>query len=246
MSPPRILLIEDEAAIADTLLYALAREGMQVQWCRLARDGEALLAQEPVDLLILDVGLPDASGMEVLRRLRQPTHGLHALPVMLLTARSDEIDRVIGLELGADDYVVKPFSPREVAARIKTILRRVGARSAGTTHSVQMPAANNGEASPAPVFQHDLAGLRIRYHGSLLALTPSEYRLLVTLLDKPGRVFSRAQLLDALGDAKEDNSERTVDSHVRSLRAKLRAVSSADDPVQTHRGFGYCLNLPGS
>jgi two-component system catabolic regulation response regulator CreB len=239
MSTPRILLIEDEAAIADTLLFALNREGMQVQWCRLAQEGEAALAREPADLVILDVGLPDASGMDVLRRLRQPGQPLHALPVMLLTARGDEIDRILGLELGADDYVVKPFSPREVAARIKTILRR----AAIAPIPPAAPAASNGLAVPAtPAFQHDLAGLRIRFHGQQLALTPSEYRLLATLLDKPGRVFSRAQLLDALSDSAEDNSERTVDSHIRSLRAKLRAVSSTDDPVQTHRGFGYSLN----
>ena len=238
MNPPRILLVEDETAIAETLQFALTRDGMRVQHCRLAQEALALLAREPVDLLVLDVGLPDANGLDLLRQLRQAGPPGNLLPVMLLTARGDEIDRVTGLELGADDYVVKPFSPREVAARIKTILRRA------QPPSVASAATAAKEEAPANPFLHDLAGLRIRFHGTWLGLTPSEYRLLSTLLSRPGRVFSRAQLLDALGDAKEDNSERTVDSHIRSLRAKLRSVSETQDPVQTHRGFGYCLNLP--
>ncbi len=242
MTPPRILLVEDETAIAETLQFALTREGMRVQHCGLAREAQALLAREAVDLVVLDVGLPDGNGMDLLRQLRQGPAPANALPVMLLTARGDEIDRVTGLELGADDYVVKPFSPREVAARIKTILRRAQTpATAGPTATRPPDAAPTAPANP---FQHDLAGLRIRFHGSWLGLTPSEYRLLSTLLSRPGRVFSRAQLLDALGDAKEDNSERTVDSHIRSLRAKLRAVNAQDDPVQTHRGFGYRMNLP--
>lgn len=242
MTPPRILLVEDETAIAETLQFALTREGMQVRHCRLAQEAQALLARETVDLLVLDVGLPDANGLDVLRQLRQAAGPTSTLPVMLLTARGEEIDRVTGLELGADDYVVKPFSPREVAARIKTILRR--AQPPAVSNGTPAPARDDAATAPANPFVHDLAGLRIRFHGSWLALTPSEYRLLSTLLSRPGRVFSRAQLLDALGDAKEDNSERTVDSHIRSLRAKLRAVSAEDDPVQTHRGFGYRLNLP--
>ncbi|MBE9608370.1 two-component system response regulator CreB [Chitinilyticum piscinae] len=228
--PARILLIEDEPAIADTLQFALQRDGHAVQWAALARDGEATLAAGGIDLLILDVGLPDDSGFEVLKRLRRHNE---TLPVLLLTARAEEFDRILGLELGADDYVVKPFSPREVAARVKAILKRSAANPA--THS----AVDNIQQG----FQHDTQGLRILYRGQPLALTPSEYRLLSTLLAHPGRVYSRAQLLDALGEAAEDSFERTIDSHIKSLRAKLRAITPDADPIATHRGFGYALEL---
>ncbi|WP_035054586.1 two-component system response regulator CreB [Andreprevotia chitinilytica] len=222
---PRILLLEDEAAIADTLIFALSREGFTVHWHSLASEAEVALAAGGVDLLILDVGLPDANGLDVLKRLRRTSE----LPVLMLTARADEVDRIVGLELGADDYVVKPFSPREVAARVKTILKRV--KPAATT-------------APAPTnhFEHDAAGRRVRYHGAWLVLTPSEYRVLILLLAQPGRIFSRAQLLDALGEAAEDSFERTIDSHIKSLRAKLREITPAQDPIETHRGFGYALS----
>ncbi len=219
-----ILLIEDEPAIADTLLFALQREGYAVDWQRLARDGEAVLAD--AQLVILDVGLPDDSGFEVLKRLRRHSE----VPVLMLTARADEIDRIVGLELGADDYVVKPFSPREVVARVRAILKRLQPRVADTA---------------TPGFEHDAAGRRIRYRGQWLVLTPSEYRLLALLLSAPGRVFSRAQLLDALGEAAEDSFERTIDSHVKSVRAKLRDIAAEADPIETHRGFGYALKGAG-
>ncbi|XZG69163.1 two-component system response regulator CreB [Chitinibacteraceae bacterium HSL-7] len=224
----RILLIEDEPAIADTLRFALERDGYHVDWAALARDGEQRLAAGGVDLLILDVGLPDDSGFDVLKRLRRHNE---ALPVLLLTARAEEFDRILGLELGADDYVVKPFSPREVAARVKALLKRSAA-----------PAVQLSEQG-ASGFQHDAGGLRIRYCGQPLLLTPSEYRVLATLLAQPGRVYSRAQLLDALGEAAEDSFERTIDSHIKALRAKLRVIRPDADPIATHRGFGYALEL---
>lgn len=224
MSAYRILLAEDEPAIADTLLYALQREGWQVRHCTLARDAEAALAAEPPQLLILDIGLPDDSGLALLGRLRRHSE----LPVMLLTARADEVDRVLGLELGADDYVVKPFSPREVVARVRAILKR------------SQPAVA-AAANPGSLFCHEAAARRIRFAGQALALTPSEYRLLATLLARPGQVFSRSQLLDALGEAAEDSFERTIDSHIKTLRAKLRQVRADLDPIVTHRGFGYAL-----
>ncbi|TJZ77658.1 two-component system response regulator CreB [Chitiniphilus eburneus] len=219
----RILLIEDETAIADTLSFALRRDGFDVAWHRLARDGEAALLAG-ADLVILDVGLPDDSGFEVLKRIRRAGD----LPVLMLTARADEVDRIVGLELGADDYVVKPFSPREVVARVRAILKRTGART-----------AHVATAAPGAALEHDAAGRRLRYRGHWLALTPSEYRVLVLLASAPGRVFSRAQLLDALGEAAEDSFERVIDSHVKSVRAKLREIAPDADPIETHRGFGY-------
>ncbi|QBC43432.1 two-component system response regulator CreB [Iodobacter fluviatilis] len=223
-----IVLIEDEPAIADTLRFALEREGFAVSSYLLARDGEAAIKAQRPDLLILDIGLPDDSGLEVLKRLRRHSD----LPVLLLTARSEEFDRILGLELGADDYVLKPFSPREVAARVKAILKR---SSPKTDASYSHPAISSS------LFQHEAQARRMQYAGHYLTLTPSEYRLLITLLAHPGQVFSRAQLLDALGEAAEDSFERTIDSHIKSLRAKLRLVRPDLDPIATHRGFGYAL-----
>ncbi|MDN5513913.1 MAG: two-component system response regulator CreB [Pseudomonas sp.] len=219
---PQILIVEDEAAIADTLVYALQAEGFVTQWTSLGGEALTLLENGTFDLTILDVGLPDISGFDVCKRLRR----FSEVPVIFLTARSEEIDRVVGLEIGADDYVVKPFSPREVAARVKAILKRVAPREA--------PAA-----SAPSTFQIDDAAFRIHYHGQALSLTRHEFRLLRTLLGQPRRVYSREQLLDALGVASEAGYERNIDSHIKSVRAKLRAIAPSEEPIQTHRGLGY-------
>ncbi len=219
---PQILIVEDEAAIADTLVYALQAEGFATHWSSLGGEALTLLENGTFDLAILDVGLPDISGFEVCKRLRR----FSELPVIFLTARSEEIDRVVGLEIGADDYVVKPFSPREVAARVKAILKRVAPRE---TQAVSAPS----------VFQIDDAAFRIHYHGQALSLTRHEFRLLRTLIGQPRRVYSREQLLDALGVASEAGYERNIDSHIKSLRAKLRAIAPSEEPIQTHRGLGY-------
>lgn len=221
---PHILIVEDEAAIADTLLYALQAEGFATTWVPLAGEALALQERQPADLLILDVGLPDISGFEACKRLRR----FSEVPVIFLTARDAEIDRVVGLEIGADDYVVKPFSPREVAARVKAILKRMAPRSAPLEEA----------ASHGP-FQVDAERVRIHYHGAPLNLTRHEFRLLQTLLGQPERVFSREQLLDALGVASEAGYERNIDSHIKSLRAKLRQVNARGEAIQTHRGLGY-------
>jgi two-component system catabolic regulation response regulator CreB len=220
------LIVEDEAAIADTLIYALQAEGFSTRWLGLAQAGLDYLQRQPVDLLILDVGLPDISGFEACKRLRR----FSEVPVIFLTARDAEIDRVVGLEIGADDYVVKPFSPREVAARVKAILKRVVPRAVLV-------------AEPSGPFQLDGERVQIHYHGQLLGLTRHEFRLLQTLLAQPERVFSREQLLDGLGVAADVGYERNIDSHIKSLRAKLRAVAVDAEPIQTHRGLGYSLRL---
>lgn len=219
---PQILIVEDEAAIADTLVYALQAEGFVTHWTSLGGEALTLLENGTFDLAILDVGLPDISGFDVCKRLRR----FSEVPVIFLTARSEEIDRVVGLEIGADDYVVKPFSPREVAARVKAILKRVAPREA--------PAA-----SAPSTFQIDDAAFRIHYHGQALSLTRHEFRLLRTLLGQPRRVYSREHLLDALGVASEAGYERNIDSHIKSVRAKLRAIAPSEEPIQTHRGLGY-------
>lgn len=236
-----IVLIEDEPAITDTLSFALQREGWHVVGFGLAHTAEVYLAKQPADLVILDIGLPDDSGLEVLKRLRRSSD----VPVLLLTARAEEFDRILGLELGADDYVVKPFSPREVVARVRAILKRsrnpqLAPYLSSSPHSSTL---TDSSVSAQPLFAHNVAAKSVIFSGSPLTLTPSEYHLIIALLTHPGHVFSRAQLLDALGDAAEDSFERTIDSHIKSLRSKLRQIRTDLDPIVTHRGFGYALNL---
>ncbi|WP_286900945.1 two-component system response regulator CreB [Pseudomonas sp. UBA7500] len=223
---PHILIVEDEAAIADTLIFALQGDGHSTEWVTLGSAALEQQRQRPADLIILDIGLPDINGFETCRQLRR----FSEVPVMFLSARDGEIDRVVGLEIGADDYVVKPFSPREVAARGRAILKRMTPRS-------------EPEAPETP-FSIDSQRLQISYRGQSLNLTRHEFRLLQCLLEQPERVFSREQLLDATGVPAEAGYERNVDSHIKSLRAKLRTVQADAEPIQTHRGLGYSYS-PG-
>lgn len=216
----RLLVLEDDAAIAAPLCYALERAGHEVAHVLLGSEALACAAQAPPDLLILDVGLPDISGFEVLARLRRQS----AVPVIMLTARSEEVDRVLGLELGADDYVAKPFSPRELVARVAAILRRTRPGPA------PIPAAGDVVL--------DTERARVTCRGTVLALTRYEYLLLKVFLQAPERVFSRAQLMDLVW-THDVSQERTVDTHVKSLRAKIREAAPDLDPIRTHRGLGY-------
>jgi two-component system catabolic regulation response regulator CreB len=222
----KILVVEDEPSIAENVLYALKTESFEPVWC--ATGGEALqmFARDTFALIILDVGLPDVSGFELCRKLR----AISSVPIIFVTARKDEIDRVVGLEIGGDDYVVKPFSPRELTARVKAILRRMD-------HTVITASA----VPPAPVFAIDEERCEIRYHGEPLALSRYEFRLLKILVAKPGRVFSREQLMDQAWEEPEAALDRTVDAHIKTLRAKLRGVRPEEDPIRTHRGLGYSL-----
>jgi two-component system, OmpR family, catabolic regulation response regulator CreB len=224
---PAVLVVEDEAAIADTVLYALRSEGYVAHHCPLGSRALQWLREERVDVVVLDVGLPDMSGFEVCRALR----AFSEVPVIFLTARNDEIDRVLGLELGADDYMAKPFSPRELVARVRARLRRAGA-----------PAETGGWQAHGR-FAIDREGRRIRYADQLLDLTRYEYALLAALLQRPGAILSRAQLMDRGWDSDADSADRTVDTHVKTLRAKLRAAGADPDPIRTHRGVGYALEV---
>ena len=216
----QVLLVEDEAAIADTVIYALAAEGFDTRWVQLGHEALAALRESPCDFVILDVGLPDISGFEVCKAIRRESD----IPILFLTARSEEIDRVVGLEIGGDDYVAKPFSPRELVARVKAILKRVE------------PAPASGNP-----WELDEARARIRYHGQALDLTRTEYRILKTLLGQPERVYSREQLMERAWESPDSSFDRAVDTHIKTLRAKLRAVDPDRDPIQTHRGLGYSL-----
>ncbi len=232
---PRILIVEDEPGIADTLQYALRTEGFEPLCCATGEEALAAARAQPPALVILDVGLPDTSGFEVFKRLRASSD----VPVVFLTARSDEIDRVVGLELGADDYIAKPFSPRELVARVRGILRRANKPA---------PAAAAPVAAAAPPVHVDEGRRQIRFYGRALELSRYEFGLLQTLASRPGHVFSRDALLDRVwGDATE-SLDRTVDAHVKTLRAKMKLVAPALEPIRTHRGSGYALaeDLPGT
>jgi two-component system, OmpR family, catabolic regulation response regulator CreB len=220
---PTILLAEDESAIADTVLYALRSEGLQAEHVALGGDALARVRRGGVDVVLLDVGLPDITGFDVCRQLR----AFSEVPVIFLTARSDEVDRVLGLELGADDYVAKPFSPRELVARVRARLRRLA------------PAQDQVERGP---FAVDRESRRIRYAGQLLDLTRYEFALLDALLARPGAILSRAQLMDRGWDPAADSADRTIDTHIKTLRAKLRGAGAEPDPIRTHRGIGYSLD----
>ena len=232
MPAPRILLVEDEQAIADTLIYALGSEGFAVRHVLLGREALPAHRESPFDLIILDVGLPDTTGFEVLRQLRAHPDG-RDVPVVFLTARADEIDRILGLELGADDYVTKPFSPREVAARTRAILRREARFRSNE---------NGGTATnAASVWQHDPDALRIAFHGQAIELTRYEYLLLALLLSAPGRVFTREQIMSRVWANAPDTADRSIDTHIKTLRAKLRSIAPASEPIHTHRGTGYSI-----
>ena len=227
--PGTILIVEDELAIADSIAYALRTDGFNPLHVALgahALEAMRVPGAEVPALIVLDVGLPDMNGFEVCRLLRQFSN----VPVIFLTARSDEIDRIVGLEIGADDYVTKPFSPRELVARIRVVLRRLG------------PPVLAPRAKGSARFELRQEEARIVYCGQALELTRYEYLLLKALIEHPGHVLSRAQLMDRVWADSPDTLDRTVDAHVKSLRAKLRVVEPELDPIQTHRGMGYSVS----
>jgi two-component system catabolic regulation response regulator CreB len=225
----RILVVEDEPAIADNISYALSTEGFDVCWCATAAEAEEALQKISQDLVVLDVGLPDRSGFELCRAIRRHSD----VPVIFLTARADEVDRVVGLEIGADDYMVKPFSPRELTARIKAVLRRT--RATGEPEC---------RLSAHPAFRVDRNRMEIVYEGVALDLSRYEFRLLEVLVNRPGWVFSREQLMSMAWEEPEASMDRTVDTHIKTLRMKLKAVRPDADPIRTHRGLGYSLKAP--
>ena len=231
----KLLLLEDDPAIARTVAYALERDGLTVTHSLLVHDARKQLQRARFDLLVLDVGLPDGSGLDLLRDVRNaaPTA---ALPVLMLSAHGEEIARVLGLERGADDYLPKPFSPRELAARVKALLRRAG-NGNGNGH----PATPTATASA--LFLDDETGQRISLRGQALPLTRREYRLLSHLLRGAGRIHSRDALLAAAWGDDSESTDRTVDTHIKTLRAKLREVDPGREYISTHRGMGYCVDI---
>jgi two-component system, OmpR family, phosphate regulon response regulator PhoB len=221
-----ILVVDDEPDISALVAYHLAREGYRVRTATTGTEGLEAIELERPDLVVLDLMLPEMSGLELLQELRSRPE-LEALPVILLTARKEESDRVAGLRLGADDYVSKPFSPQELVLRVGAVLRRV---------QQSPPAAGRGRLLRAGPIAIDTGAAQAEVSGRPLNLTPTEYRLLVTLVERRGRVQSRRQLLEAVWDTTADITTRTVDMHVQRLRGKLEGAA---DWLETIRGFGY-------
>jgi len=232
-----IFIVEDEPSIAQTVQFTLEAEGFATQHFTTGAGCLAALEGGSPSLVLLDVGLADGSGFEFFRRIRQLTEA----PVIFMTARGDEIDRVVGLEMGADDYIVKPFSLRELVARVRAVLRRVDAASATAAGKPESLLATGA----TEVFRIDTIRRQIYYHAQPLDLTLHEYRLLETLLSHPERVFTRGELLERGWDAPDHRLERTIDSHIKSLRNKLREIDPEANPICTHRGMGYSLT-PGA
>ncbi|MDH5649865.1 MAG: two-component system response regulator CreB [Gammaproteobacteria bacterium] len=227
----KLLLVEDEAAIADTVVYALEESRFSVKWCQLGREALHYLQNSgDVALVILDVGLPDGSGFDVCKAIRH----FSEVPIIFLTARGEELDRVIGLEIGGDDYVTKPFSPRELVSRVKVILKRV------LPQSEPAPGSNTISA-PLTEFTIDEQRACILLQGHSLELTRYEFLILQLLLSQPERVFTRDQIMNAVWVQPETSLDRAVDSHIKSLRSKLRQVQPNREYIKTHRGLGYSI-----
>lgn len=232
----KILIVDDEPSISDTLAYALKADGFVTNCCTLGNDALVILHADGYDLVVLDIGLPDMSGFDVCRALRRYSD----VPVIFLTARADEVDRIVGLELGADDYVTKPFSPREVVSRVRAILRR--ARPASPVSSFAMASPTTPAVlGETPRFKVDAEAQCIAFHGTWLNLTRYEFLLLAMLLERPGRILSRSRIMESVWQDSGESLERTVDTHIKTLRGKLRAIRADDDPIVTHRGQGYSI-----
>jgi DNA-binding response OmpR family regulator len=227
---PTILLVDDEDAIQKLLSFPLQKDGYRVVE---ARDGEAALSrfdEETVDLVVLDLALPKLDGLEVCRRLRARS----AVPIIMLTARDEEIDKVVGLEIGADDYITKPFSIREFRSRVRALLRRA---------SLASPAGGSTTLEVGPL-RIDRARRRVEVDGKAPELTYVEFELVGILAEQPGRVFSRADLLEKIWGSSQYRDPRTVDVHVRHIREKLEQDPAKPELILTVRGVGYRLREP--
>lgn len=223
---PRILIVDDDPAIRDVVRFALARAGFETED---AADGAIALAEilgTPPDLIVLDVHMPELDGTELCRVVRRTSQ----IPILFLSSRTDEIDRVVGLEIGGDDYLTKPFSPRELVARVKAILRR---GMVPETPSLQPDLLRQGRLTL------DLGAIRAAWDGQEVALTATEFGILRTLMTRPGRAVSRDALMDGAYAVERVVSDRTIDSHVRRVRAKFAALGAT--PIETLPGFGYRL-----
>jgi two-component system, OmpR family, response regulator len=227
----RILVVDDEPHIRDVILFALEREGITALTARNGTEAMMAYRRGNVDLVILDIGMPDMDGLEVCRQIRR----VSALPILFLSARDEEIDRILGFELGGDDYVTKPFSPRELVARVKAILKRGNAG-----HAVE--AGGIGRVMVGDIML-DRGGRNVVFAGNPLSLTAMEFAILEALLSRPDMVFQREQLMEAAYGPNTYVADRTIDSHIRNIRAKLMEVGGQGMIVTVH-GVGFKLARP--
>jgi DNA-binding response OmpR family regulator len=221
----RVLVVDDEATLVDTIRYNLRREGYDVHVASEGNEALKLARASSPDLVVLDLMLPGVDGLEVCRQLRRES----TVPILMLTAKDDEVDKIVGLEVGADDYMTKPFSPRELVARVQAILRRVDERAAAD----ESTADEVLHVGPVAI---DLVTRRVRRDGELVHLTPTEFDLLACLAARPGAVFTREQLLREVWGYRDGSGARTVDSHVRALRRKL-----GPGVIRTVHAVGYAV-----
>jgi DNA-binding response OmpR family regulator len=221
-----LLVVEDEPSLSRLVRDYLERSGFQVLTAPTAADAQRHIDAQHLALIVLDLGLPDRDGFDVIRDVRRTS----ATPIIVLTSRGDEADRIVGLELGADDYVVKPFSPKELVARVRAVLRR--------TEQQAVPI----ETIESAELTIDLPRMRVARDGQVIELTPSEFQILVTLAREPGRVFTRAHLLDAIHGVMIESYERAIDAHIKNLRRKLEPEPAHPRFVQTVHGVGYRFN----
>jgi len=227
----KILIVEDDKALVELLVYRFEREDFEVVHTGDGEEALILARESPPDLVILDWMLDSLSGIEVCRQLRRIPETAN-VPIVMLTARGEEGDRIRGFETGADDYVTKPFSPRELVARVTAVLRRV------------RPALAGEQLSYADI-EMDVAGHKVRRGGAAVSLGPTEFRLLRHFLEHPGRVFSRERLLDSVWGQDSEIELRTVDVHIRRLRKAINASEGAADIIRTVRSAGYALDAEG-
>jgi two-component system OmpR family response regulator len=226
----KILIVDDDQAIRDVVRFALAKAGFTTEEADNGRTALERVTESPPDLVVLDILMPQLDGGEVCRRLRRHS----AVPILFLSSKDDEVDRIVGLEIGGDDYLVKPFSPRELVARVRALLRR--ATPGG--HLLEPTMASNS------VLRHgrlalDVEFVRASWDGSAVALTATEFAILRTLMARPGKVYTRDNLMDGAYAVDKVVNDRTIDSHVRRLRAKFAAIGAT--PIETLHGFGYKL-----
>lgn len=220
----KLLLIEDEPSICDNIAFAAKKEGFEIFSANSGSGGLKLLAQHDFSIVILDVGLPDISGFEVCKEIRKNS----SLPIIFLTGMNAEMDRVLGLELGADDYVSKPFSSRELMARVKTILRRCSSAPSATQFNL------------SNLFKIEEERYQISLHGKQLELSRYEYLILHLLLTHKGRVYSRNEIIQLIWDEPLSSFDRTIDTHIKTIRSKIKEITP-DEVIKTHRGVGYSL-----
>ena len=254
-----ILLVEDDPAIAMSLKVTCKREGWQITWLDNASGVLPFLKSDQaqdLSAIIMDVGLPDGDGLSLCQQIRHASDidAAKDLPIVFLTARSDEVDRILGLEMGGDDYCAKPFSPRELVARLKAIWRReqllVQQAETHTSHSSDKPDHTSSSQLPnqalifenqAGIWHYQPLNYSLKWQHQKLELSNTERKILLTLLQAPNQVFSREQLLNAVSDYPDHRLARTIDSHIKSIRKQLASVDASVDVIHTHRGLGYAL-----